>query len=235
MCKLIHYAQNVSAICSVFTLTAMSVERYYAIVHPMKAKYVCTIRQARKIIISTWVSSFLLAIPILFLQVHLEVGYIKKGYWCVTNLEWPLARKMHEVYMLIIVLVIPVCVMTITYSAICREICKVAQRRYHMTSAKGNLTFESFPLSSKKTTKIKTKTTKVRLDEENVTLKQQSTSYKSEKQELGVYSVNEKIAEGREKWLQHIDRMDDSRLAKQVLLYRPRGYRDRGQRRQRWV
>ncbi|CAB0015457.1 unnamed protein product, partial [Nesidiocoris tenuis] len=26
MCKLIHYVQNVSAICSVFTLTAMSVE-----------------------------------------------------------------------------------------------------------------------------------------------------------------------------------------------------------------
>lgn len=27
MCKAVHYMQNVSAMCSVFTLTAMSIER----------------------------------------------------------------------------------------------------------------------------------------------------------------------------------------------------------------
>nr|CAD7443055.1 unnamed protein product [Timema bartmani] len=166
LCKLVHYMQSVSAICSVLTLTAMSIERndrrergvggsmrlkhtetyhalwhgsvlmtgnhgprfshvldnaakccrtnedttaahdtanteptiwydhsachsfnmyttalYYAIVHPMKAKYICTISQARRIILCTWAASFLLAVPILFAQetsshrINLETGY----------------------------------------------------------------------------------------------------------------------------------------------------------------
>ena len=43
--------------------------RYYAILHPMKAKYMCTISQARKIIFGIWVASFLLAVPNLITQV----------------------------------------------------------------------------------------------------------------------------------------------------------------------
>jgi 7 transmembrane receptor (rhodopsin family) len=62
--------QNVSAICSVLTLTAMSIERYYAIVHPMKAQYLCTVSQAKKVISATWVLSFILAMPTLWIQVR---------------------------------------------------------------------------------------------------------------------------------------------------------------------
>ncbi|PSN29862.1 hypothetical protein C0J52_27577 [Blattella germanica] len=69
LCKGVHYLQNVSAICSVLTLTAMSIERYYAIVHPMKAKYMCTISQARKIVLGIWIASFLLAVPNLISQI----------------------------------------------------------------------------------------------------------------------------------------------------------------------
>lgn len=45
--------------------------RYYAIVHPMRAQYTCTISQARKIVITTWVVSFLLGIPMIFTQVRI--------------------------------------------------------------------------------------------------------------------------------------------------------------------
>ena len=70
LCKFVHYMQNVSAICSVLTLTAMSIERYYAIVHPMKAQYLCTVSQAKKVISATWVLSFVLAMPTLWIQVR---------------------------------------------------------------------------------------------------------------------------------------------------------------------
>ena len=112
LCKFVHYMQNVSAICSVLTLTAMSIERwvtsllliflfyfvlnsskyfvtyfffclccislcwpridkwrYYAIVHPMRAQYLCTLSQARKVITATWITSFALATPTLWIQV----------------------------------------------------------------------------------------------------------------------------------------------------------------------
>lgn len=37
--------------------------------HPIKAKYVCTMSHVRKIIVATWILAFLLATPILFTQV----------------------------------------------------------------------------------------------------------------------------------------------------------------------
>lgn len=44
--------------------------RYYAIVHPMKAKYICTISQAKKIILTTWIASIVLALPNFLIQVR---------------------------------------------------------------------------------------------------------------------------------------------------------------------
>ncbi len=45
--------------------------RYYAIVHPLKAQYLCTISKAKKTVLVTWTSAFLLAIPILWVQVSI--------------------------------------------------------------------------------------------------------------------------------------------------------------------
>ncbi|XP_012270260.1 QRFP-like peptide receptor [Orussus abietinus] len=134
LCKSVHYMQSVSAICSVLTLTAMSIERYYAIVHPMRAQYTCTISQARRIVTMTWVLSFLLAIPIVFTQTHKEVGQRYLAYWCVRDSDSETLWRLHEVYMLLLVLVVPLIVMAFCYTAICWEIWRVMKRRYHMTS-----------------------------------------------------------------------------------------------------
>ncbi|KDR10933.1 Cholecystokinin receptor [Zootermopsis nevadensis] len=152
LCKGVHYLQNVSAICSVLTLTAMSIERYYAIVHPMKAKYMCTISQARKIIFGIWVASFLLAVPNLFSQEHALVGMKYKGFYCVQTMDMPSLWRFHEVYMLLLILVIPTCIMIVAYGSISWEIWHVMQRRYDMTSGQalnpsgGRSGVESFPL-----------------------------------------------------------------------------------------
>ena len=44
--------------------------RYYAIVHPLKAQYLCTISKAKKTVLLAWVSAFLLGVPVLFVQVR---------------------------------------------------------------------------------------------------------------------------------------------------------------------
>ncbi|XP_070528737.1 QRFP-like peptide receptor isoform X2 [Cardiocondyla obscurior] len=134
LCKAVHYMQSVSAICSVVTLTAMSIERYYAIVHPMRAQYVCTISQARKIVIITWIASFMLGVPMMFTQTHKQVGQRLIAYWCVRDSNAGLLWKAHEVYMLVVVLVLPLLIMAFCYTSICWEIWRVMKRRYHMTS-----------------------------------------------------------------------------------------------------
>ncbi|KAG8305416.1 hypothetical protein J6590_070239 [Homalodisca vitripennis] len=146
-------------------------EMYYAICHPMKAKYICTISQAKKIILAIWIASFLLATPMLTVQnlllsidpgvggsethrllvypqpaqsdavedarVTLElVGVKHTAYWCTRSQHSLMLWKMHELYMLLLVLVGPTFVMAIAYSAICWEIWSVMQARYDMTTGK---------------------------------------------------------------------------------------------------
>ncbi|XP_072282813.1 neuromedin-U receptor 1-like [Pyxicephalus adspersus] len=48
---------------SVLNVTALSVERYLAVVHPLKTKHVMTNAHARKVIGSVWCASLLCAIP----------------------------------------------------------------------------------------------------------------------------------------------------------------------------
>lgn len=50
----------------------MENKRYYAIVHPIRAQYLCTLSQARKVIVGIWVASFVLATPTVLIQVYIE-------------------------------------------------------------------------------------------------------------------------------------------------------------------
>lgn len=134
LCKFIHYIQNVSMICSVLTLTAISIERYYAIVHPMRAKYICTLSQVRIVIAITWVLSLLLAVPILFVQTLVDVGERIPAFWCVRDGAKQKWVQYHEIYVLLLVLIGPFCIMLLAYALICWEVWKVMERRSYMTS-----------------------------------------------------------------------------------------------------
>jgi hypothetical protein len=53
--------------------------------------------------------------------------------------------------------------------------------------------------------------------------------------ELEIYAIQDKITEYRISWSAHLQRMDNSRLPKQALLYKPRGRRYVGRPRKRWT
>ncbi|XP_045160128.1 allatostatin-A receptor-like [Mercenaria mercenaria] len=136
MCKFVYYIQTVSMIGSALTLTVMSIERFIAIRHPLKARSLCTKRHARIVIISTWITSFATAVPTIFAIEYREIiGRYQTAVWCHKYwLEKPMFGKVFELYMLVLILVIPFAVMIITYTWIANIIWHVATRRADMRS-----------------------------------------------------------------------------------------------------
>lgn len=131
-CKFVHYMQNVSSICSVFTLTIMSIERYYAIIHPVKCRATFSMNYMKKIIISTWIASFILAAPVIYIQVHIEVGQRFRAFWCVRDWEKTFWWPFYECYMIWLILIVPSLIMAYTYTCICHQLWIVVQQRAGM-------------------------------------------------------------------------------------------------------
>ncbi|XP_043916374.1 neuromedin-U receptor 1-like [Protopterus annectens] len=73
---------------SVLNVTALSMERYVAVVHPLKTKYVMTNTHARRVIMAVWIISFVCAVPntslhgIYYLHIP-SMGKIEESATCI--------------------------------------------------------------------------------------------------------------------------------------------------------
>ena len=54
------------------------------------------------------------------------------------------------------------------------------------------------------------------------------------RKELETSGIHDVIAKYKQIWINHPERMDNTRLPKHALNYKPRGRRDRGRTRKRW-
>ena len=52
--------------------------------------------------------------------------------------------------------------------------------------------------------------------------------------DLHIYNLNERTKSNKINWYHHVQRMDENRLSKIILQYKPQGRRDIGRPRQRW-
>ncbi|XP_076462050.1 somatostatin receptor type 5-like [Babylonia areolata] len=129
LCKLVNYVQNYSMVCSVLTLTVISMERVVAVVFPLQAMYLCTMRHAQLVVVGVWVLSAALTVPTLFIFVHMEVGEVRKGFWCIKNYGEQGWMMTYELYMLTLLFVIPLLVMVLAYSVIAVKVWRVSDIR----------------------------------------------------------------------------------------------------------
>ncbi|KAI9564639.1 putative neuropeptide receptor [Daphnia sinensis] len=68
MCKFATYLQGVAASSSMFSILAMSIDRYFAIRHPIVFRQFFNKRVARCVILSIWVVASLVFVPVLVVQ-----------------------------------------------------------------------------------------------------------------------------------------------------------------------
>ncbi|XP_071446336.1 tachykinin-like peptides receptor 86C [Hetaerina americana] len=86
-CSFSNFVANCSVAASVFSLTAISVDRYLAIVHPLKHRK--SKRRARWALGGIWASSSLLALPCLMYSTTMVHWYSNGESRCVCFMLWP--------------------------------------------------------------------------------------------------------------------------------------------------
>lgn len=121
MCKFTSFAQSVVVVCTVYTLIAMSVDRYIAIIYPLHSKL--TRKQCHILIGILWAFSILFSSPIYFemhtrhICFHRDDNDLKEYTQtiCQTNGLSPSIQTIYNITTLAITYLIPLVVLSIVY------------------------------------------------------------------------------------------------------------------------
>ncbi|GFR92005.1 orexin receptor type 2 [Elysia marginata] len=119
-CKCVLYLQSASVAVSVLTLSAIAVERWWAICYPLRFK--STLPRARKIIILIWVVALLCALPEAITTSTVETAFpanYTSPYLIQCKPLWdPLNQGIYQIVQSFVFYVLPMGLMALTYTHI---------------------------------------------------------------------------------------------------------------------
>jgi hypothetical protein len=118
MCKFTSFAQSLFVCCTVYTLIAMSVDRYIAIIYPLQPKL--TRKQCHILIGILWTFSVLFSSPIFYEMHILHICFHRDSIEhsetrCQTNGLLPSIQTIYNIMTLSVIYLIPLCVLSIVY------------------------------------------------------------------------------------------------------------------------
>ncbi|CAM9202131.1 unnamed protein product [Lampetra planeri] len=122
MCKFVAFLQQVTVQATCITLTAMSGDRCYVTVYPLKSLRHRTPRVAMIVSICIWIGSFILSTPILMYQ------RIEEGYWygprqyCMERFPSKAHERAFILYQFIAAYLLPVLTITFCYSLMVKRV-----------------------------------------------------------------------------------------------------------------
>lgn len=127
-CKLMPCISQLSVASSSLTLCCIAFDRYYAIVHPLKLKFLQTTKRATLLQVVVWGVSAASAIPYAFFYDAIEVSACKGIYYeedkvvCIQQ-HYEKTKKVFDIWVTMFVLFYgPFLFMTILYSIICHKL-----------------------------------------------------------------------------------------------------------------
>ncbi|XP_025110290.1 orexin receptor type 2-like [Pomacea canaliculata] len=128
MCKALLFLQNASVSVSVLTLSAIAVERWYAICYPLRFK--STLSRARNIIIIIWITAMLVALPELIVadaERYKFPGTFESIVLTGCKPVWDAWKQsIYQVFLAVAMYIAPIVLMSLTYAHIAFVLWKVA-------------------------------------------------------------------------------------------------------------
>lgn len=123
MCVVVSYSQAVSVFISAYTLIAISIDRYIAIINPLRPKM--TKLQAKLIITGVWLVALLTPLPTAILSQLLQPqgwNETTDKYVCTEGWENMEYRYWYSMALMILQYVFPLTVLIYTYARIARVV-----------------------------------------------------------------------------------------------------------------
>ncbi|XP_063076352.1 tachykinin receptor 3a [Engraulis encrasicolus] len=113
-CKFHNFFPVTSVFASIYSMTAIAVDRYMAIIHPLKPRL--SAKATRGVIVCIWVLAVALAFPLCY---YSTIRVMPKRTLCYP--AWPRYQKdsvMYHIIVTVLVYVLPLGVMAITYTIV---------------------------------------------------------------------------------------------------------------------
>ncbi|KAI8494105.1 hypothetical protein Bbelb_284520 [Branchiostoma belcheri] len=116
---------TIAVASSVLTLTGIAVERYYAIIHPLKVKYLLSKARAGVILALVWVVSVGVATPMLFVHKTEELDdalFQQRFVTCGEKWWGPTQQTTYTIFNLVVLFILPLLTMTSLYIRIAHRL-----------------------------------------------------------------------------------------------------------------
>ncbi|XP_030203063.1 galanin receptor type 1 [Gadus morhua] len=121
ICKFIHYFFTVSMLVSIFTLSALSVDRYVAIVHARRSSSIRVVRHATLGVVVIWALSLGMAAPVAHYQSIVQSGDNNTYCWD----EWPDPhKKVYVVCTFVLGYLLPLALISVCYAKVLNHLHK---------------------------------------------------------------------------------------------------------------
>lgn len=121
LCKSVHYFVTTSMLVSIFTLVAMSVDRYVAVVLSKKSPCIRNRRNALAGVGIIWALAFVFAIPVAHHQILMHHPDAPNSSFCWEIWQEWVARRTFKITILIIGYLLPLVVITCCYTKVSWE------------------------------------------------------------------------------------------------------------------
>ncbi|XP_077863984.1 neuromedin-K receptor-like [Saccoglossus kowalevskii] len=117
MCPTVVFLQQVAVFVSIYTLSAIGIDRYFAVIHPLKLRL--ALHRNKVLFASIWLTSISLAVvQTIFARTKSFFYDGETIYFCTEWWPYTVTAKVYEIIIVMITYIIPLIVLTFTYAKI---------------------------------------------------------------------------------------------------------------------